>query len=108
MESKTTAPQADQAGIWTPANIVTCVRIAFIPVFMVLAELSCVQAGAVYLQAPAIAAFALYVLLSLTISSTGTSRARAARSRISASSSTPSPTSSSSSRRSSFCSSRAW
>ena len=66
MESKTTAPQADQAGIWTPANIVTCVRIAFIPVFMVLAELSCVQAGAVYLQAPAIAAFALYVLLSLT------------------------------------------
>lgn len=66
MESKTTALQADQAGIWTPANIVTCVRIAFIPVFMVLAELSCVQAGAVYLQAPAIAAFALYVLLSLT------------------------------------------
>lgn len=66
MESKTTAPQADQAGIWTPANIVTCVRIAFIPVFMLLAELSCVQAGAVYLQVPALAAFALYVLLSLT------------------------------------------
>lgn len=66
MESKTTASQADQAGIWTPANIVTCVRIAFIPVFMVLAELSCVQAGAVYLQVPAIAAFVLYVLLSLT------------------------------------------
>ncbi len=66
MESKTTAPQADQTGIWTPANVVTCVRIAFIPVFMLLAELSCVQAGAVYLQAPALAAFALYVLLSLT------------------------------------------
>ena len=58
--------------IWTPANIVTCVRIAFIPVFMVVSELSFANGdtlnsfyghGNAYC---AIGAFVLYVLLSLT------------------------------------------
>ena len=53
-------------GVWTPANIVTCVRIVFIPVFMVLAELSCDVPGATYLAGPAVAACILYIVLSLT------------------------------------------
>ncbi|MCI7731035.1 CDP-diacylglycerol--glycerol-3-phosphate 3-phosphatidyltransferase [Enorma burkinafasonensis] len=53
-------------GVWTPANIVTCVRIVFIPVFMVLAELSCDVPGATYLVGPAVAACILYIVLSLT------------------------------------------
>ena len=53
---------ADEKGVWTPANIVTCVRIAFIPVFMVVAALA---DGPV--EAPlAVAAFVIYVTLSLT------------------------------------------
>ncbi|MDM8271019.1 CDP-diacylglycerol--glycerol-3-phosphate 3-phosphatidyltransferase [Thermophilibacter provencensis] len=48
--------------VWTPANIVTCVRIAFIPVFMVVASMA---HG--YANAPlAVAAFLIYVTLSLT------------------------------------------
>ena len=54
--------------IWTPANIVTCVRIAFIPVFMVLSELSFSVVGndSGLAGGLALAAFILYVLLSLT------------------------------------------
>lgn len=52
--------------MWTPANIVTCVRIVFIPVFMALAIAACVQPGSEYLPVPAIAASALYIVLSLT------------------------------------------
>ncbi|WP_417228804.1 CDP-diacylglycerol--glycerol-3-phosphate 3-phosphatidyltransferase [Thermophilibacter sp.] len=52
---------AGEKSVWTPANIVTCVRIAFIPVFMAVA--AC--AGAVGAPA-AVAAFVLYTLLSLT------------------------------------------
>lgn len=52
--------------VWTPANIVTCVRIVFIPVFMLLADFSCVQAGALYDPVLAPAACILYILLSLT------------------------------------------
>ncbi len=58
--------------IWTPANVVTCVRIVFIPVFMILSELSFGCFAAVPLQEDAslggfaIAAFAVYMLLSLT------------------------------------------
>ncbi len=51
--------------IWTPANIITCVRIVFIPVFMLLAQFSAL--GAQDFDAGlAVAAFVLYVLLSLT------------------------------------------
>lgn len=59
--------------IWTPANIVTCVRIVFIPVFMVLSALSFSGTpmnlpGGSYTFEPtlAIAAFMLYMVLSLT------------------------------------------
>lgn len=48
--------------IWTPANVVTCVRIAFIPVFMVVASLARGSADAPL----AVAAFVLYAALSLT------------------------------------------
>lgn len=51
--------------VWTPANIITCVRIVFIPVFMVLAIES--HRGALdYDTTLAFSAFALYVVLSLT------------------------------------------
>ena len=48
--------------IWTPANVVTCVRITFIPVFMVVASLARGSADAPL----AVAAFVLYAALSLT------------------------------------------
>ncbi|HIZ18593.1 MAG TPA: CDP-diacylglycerol--glycerol-3-phosphate 3-phosphatidyltransferase [Candidatus Olsenella stercoravium] len=53
---------AGEKSVWTPANIVTCVRIAFIPVFMIVAILA---DGAVD-PALAVAAFVIYVTLSLT------------------------------------------
>ena len=53
---------AGEKDIWTPANVVTCVRIAFIPVFMAVA-----MAAHGYANAPfAVAAFLIYVTLSLT------------------------------------------
>ena len=53
---------AAEKGVWTPANIVTCVRIAFIPVFMLVAA-----AADGPVDAPlAVAAFVIYVTLSLT------------------------------------------
>ena len=52
-------------GLWTPANVVTCVRIAFIPVFMAVALLSRDASGAAG-AGLAIAAFVVYVALSLT------------------------------------------
>ena len=53
---------SDEKGIWTPANIVTCVRIAFIPVFMVVAAL----ADGPVMPPLSVAAFVIYVTLSLT------------------------------------------
>lgn len=53
---------AAEKGVWTPANVVTCVRIAFIPVFMVVA----LAADGASEASPAVAAFALYATLSLT------------------------------------------
>ena len=51
--------------IWTPANVITCVRILFIPLFMALALLS--YHGALdFDPALSLAAFVLYMLLSLT------------------------------------------
>lgn len=52
--------------IWTPANIVTCIRIVFIPIFMVTAALSYDRAAQVFSPGLAIASFVLYALLSLT------------------------------------------
>lgn len=57
-------------GVWTPANIVTCVRIALIPVFMVVAIAARGDAGARGFgpgdPVLSVAAFALYLALSLT------------------------------------------
>ncbi|MBM6676766.1 CDP-diacylglycerol--glycerol-3-phosphate 3-phosphatidyltransferase [Olsenella uli] len=53
---------AGDKGVWTPANVVTCVRIAFIPVFMVVAALADGPAE----PALAVAAFLVYLTLSLT------------------------------------------
>lgn len=57
-------------GVWTPANIVTCVRIALIPVFMVVAIAARGEAGARGFgpgdPVLSVAAFALYLALSLT------------------------------------------
>lgn len=52
--------------IWTPANIVTCVRIVFMPVFMVLASLAHTGSGFVFDPVLSIAAFVVYLVLSLT------------------------------------------
>lgn len=58
--------------IWTPANIITCVRIVFIPLFMVASEISFSALSSVQTVfglsagAWAIAAFVLYVVLSAT------------------------------------------
>lgn len=58
--------------IWTPANVVTCVRIAFIPLFMIASEVSFAfaqRSGDSAMSAAAawaLFAFVLYVLLSAT------------------------------------------
>ena len=51
--------------IWTPANIVTCVRILFIPVYMAFALGAFTIVGISY-ESQAIAAFVIYMVLSLT------------------------------------------
>ena len=48
--------------IWTPANIITCVRIVFIPFFMILSEMAFDGAA----SGLAWAAFVVYLILSLT------------------------------------------
>ena len=57
--------------IWTPANIVTCVRIVFIPVFMAFSAASFkgshgADDSVVFDAGYAVAAFVLYMILSLT------------------------------------------
>ena len=59
------APQHELTSIWTPANIVTCVRIVFIPVFMLFATDSFSFLGLTG-GIQAIIAFCLYMLLSCT------------------------------------------
>ena len=66
MASSSTSSSGERTSIWTPANIVTCVRIVFIPVFMVLADLSYNNGTGEVSVSLAFAAFALYVVLSLT------------------------------------------
>ena len=58
--------QHEITSIWTPANIVTCVRICFIPVFMVLATTSFDAANGTFDFGLALAACVVYILLSLT------------------------------------------
>lgn len=61
-------PQKQLTSIWTPANVVTCVRIVFIPVFMVFANEAYQGRGLAGLDlfATALASFVLYALLSVT------------------------------------------
>lgn len=56
------------ASIWTPANVVTCVRIAFIPLFMVVAIVAAPASGVPADADPLLAglAFVLYAVLSAT------------------------------------------
>ena len=58
--------QGELTSIWTPANVITSVRICFIPVFMLLAVLSRDAMGTLTHPAFAIGACVLYILLSLT------------------------------------------
>lgn len=52
--------------IWTPANVVTCVRIVFVPLWLLLAEYVR-TAGLLNVGSPwAIGSFVLYALISLT------------------------------------------
>ena len=53
---------SSEKSVWTPANVVTCVRIAFIPVFMIVALAAEVSSNAPF----AVAAFLIYLTLSLT------------------------------------------
>lgn len=61
-------PNKELTSIWTPANIVTCVRIVFIPVFMVFADQAFQGRGIFGLDAfaTALASFILYAVLSAT------------------------------------------
>ncbi len=51
--------------IWTPANIVTCVRVVLVPVWLLVAELVETPDGSAF-SVPMFVVFLLYVLLSLT------------------------------------------
>lgn len=64
-------PNHELTSIWTPANIVTCVRIVFIPVFMLFAT-GVLSAFGMSDAVQAIWAFCLYVILSLTDKVDGT------------------------------------
>ena len=61
---------SSEKSIWTPANVVTCVRIVLIPVFMAVAIAARGEAGPVGFgprdPALSVAAFVLYLALSLT------------------------------------------
>lgn len=59
------AHAAGAPSIWTPANIVTCVRIVFIPVFMAI-SLASFDAASTVRPALAVTAFVLYAVLSMT------------------------------------------
>ena len=52
--------------IWTPANVVTCVRIALVPIWLVIAEAARIQGHLSDGSAIAWASFVLYALISLT------------------------------------------
>ena len=49
--------------IWTPANVVTCIRVVAVPLWLLVAEMSPAAGGG---SALSLVVFALFVLLSLT------------------------------------------
>ena len=56
-----------EKSMWTPANVVTCVRVALVPLWLLLAELVGVDLGhAEAVSWPAVGVFAAYVVISLT------------------------------------------
>lgn len=59
---------SETSRIWTPANVVTCVRIAFIPVFMVVASLAVAPVEPLGHDDLVLSglAFVIYAVLSLT------------------------------------------
>lgn len=58
--------QKELTSIWTPANIVTCVRIVFIPVFMVCAAASFDAVTGAFSPVGSFLAAFIYIVLSLT------------------------------------------
>lgn len=56
---------SSKKGIWTPANIVTCVRVVLVPVWLLLAELIG-ERGGEGISWPGMFVFAAFVLISLT------------------------------------------
>lgn len=54
------------SGIWTPANIVTTVRVVFVPVWLLVAELLCPALPGSSWSSPALVSFVFFVLLALT------------------------------------------
>lgn len=51
----------DQPGLWTPANIVTCIRVALVPVWLIIAEWGAFP----------VLTFALYIIIALSDSLDG-------------------------------------
>ena len=58
--------QDKNASIWTPANIVTCVRVVLVPVWLLIAELARTTGALGSGGALAWTSFVLYVFISLT------------------------------------------
>ena len=58
--------QDKNASIWTPANIVTCVRVVLVPVWLLIAELARTSGALGSGGALAWTSFVLYVFISLT------------------------------------------
>ncbi|QWT16992.1 CDP-diacylglycerol--glycerol-3-phosphate 3-phosphatidyltransferase [Collinsella sp. zg1085] len=76
MSQQRKVEKAGPTSIWTPANIVTCIRIVCIPIFMFVAELRTSipadTSSEVGFAGVELAAFILFVLLSLTDKVDGT------------------------------------
>lgn len=59
------AGKSGNPSLWTPANVVTCVRVALVPVWLLVAE-AWGGMSAVGVSGRGLAVFALYVVISLT------------------------------------------
>ena len=55
----------EDKGIWTPANIVTCVRVALVPIWLFVAELAVIHPDS-GVSLSAMSVFVFYVIISLT------------------------------------------
>ena len=67
INGKTATQQKSGSGIkWTAANIVTCIRVVLVPVWLFLAEVLTVVSDGKSIAWGGIVVFAVYVFLSLT------------------------------------------